>query len=86
MTKKKNVNFISDWSDVIRNTKIKVERYYLKEDVDKQQPYKVWDVKKHFNSDELFVHFSPLLTDEPTDYVLEKDEFLKRFIRVVEES
>jgi hypothetical protein len=83
MTKKDN--YVSGWSEYIRNIKRKVEYFYQKDDVERKQPYKVSGVRTHFSTGETFVHFYPLRSNNPEDYVLEKDEFLKRFVCVVEE-
>lgn len=85
MTRKKKDNHFTDWFEGFRNIKMKVEHFYLKDDVDRKQPYKVSGVRTHFKTGEIFVHFYPIRVNEPVDYVLEKDEFLKQFDCVVEE-
>lgn len=84
MAKKKDNSF-ADWSNVISNMKMKVEYYYLIEDKDRKQPYKVTGVHSHYVTDESFVNFYPLRVDDPVSYVLEKDEFLSKFDQVIEE-
>jgi hypothetical protein len=85
MAKKKKDDYVSAWSEYIRNMKRQVEHFYLKDDTERKQPYKVSGIRTHFKTGETFVHFYPLRVSDPEDYVLEKDEFLKQFECVVEE-
>jgi hypothetical protein len=84
MTKKKNGSF-TDWSNVINNMKMKVEYYYLKDDKERKQPFKVTGIHFHYITGESFVNFYPLRVDDPVSYVLEKETFINNFEQVIEE-
>lgn len=87
MAKKKETgNHFTDWGNVIRQMKVKVELYYRKDDTERKQPFKVSGVRTHFKSGETMVDFYSIRTDEPISYALEKDQFIQLFELVQDED
>lgn len=78
-------NKLNEWTKAISNMKIRREIYYERDDEEMNQGYMISNVSRHFDSDTDYVNFYSIRTDEPMNYTLEKDEFVKRFKQVIEE-
>lgn len=80
MVKKKNNDFVSDWSNSISNMKMKVKRYFLKTDTERLTPYQFDGINHDFDSGKRYVIFHSNENDEY--YVLEFNRFVDLFEEV----
>jgi hypothetical protein len=85
MTKKVD-DFYSNWSTVIASLKFKETLYYHVSDVEHKQPYRYLGEYVDFDTKKKYVSFVPLKVENPTNYVLDFEKFLKEFVGIETES
>ncbi|MCM3109983.1 hypothetical protein [Lederbergia lenta] len=82
-------NFVSDWSNVIKNTKTEVLRIYRKDDIDRSIPFIFNGWTKDFKTREDMISIYTKKAEnnygEYLSYVMNRTTFDENFEEVVEE-